>query len=117
MYYILRIHLRIMNYSKTVKKIVENSIKLKIPIVTFYVFSTENWKRPKSEINFLFQLIINYFKEELNRVILNGIKINILGKLNRLPSKIKTALKDVSKKNKKKQKNNCQFSNKLRIKR
>ena len=93
-----------LNGVKTVKKIVEKSIKLKIPIVTFYVFSTENWKRPKSEINFLFQLIINYFKEELNRVILNGIKINILGKLNRLPSKIKTALKDVSKKTKKNKK-------------
>ena len=45
-----------LNGVKTVKKIVEKSIKLKIPIVTFYVFSTENWKRPKSEINFLFQL-------------------------------------------------------------
>ncbi len=93
-----------LNGVKTVKKIVEKSIKLKIPIVTFYVFSTENWKRPKSEINFLFQLLINYFKEELNRVILNGIKINILGKLNRLPSKIKTALKDVAKKTKKNKK-------------
>ena len=39
---------------KTVKKVVEASIKFKIPIVTFYVFSTENWKRPKSEIKFLF---------------------------------------------------------------
>ena len=60
---------------KTVKKIVESSIKLKIPIVTFYVFSTENWKRPKTEINFLFTLIINYFKQELNNVIKNGIRI------------------------------------------
>ena len=42
---------------KTVKKIVEASIKFKIPIVTFYVFSTENWKRPKTEINFLFNLV------------------------------------------------------------
>ena len=89
------------NGVKTVKKIVEKSIRLKIPIITFYVFSTENWKRPKTEINFLFQLIINYFKEELNRVILNGIKVNIIGKLNRLPKKIKTALRDVTKKTKK----------------
>ena len=37
---------------ETVKKIVKSSIKLKIPIVTFYVFSSENWKRPKTEINF-----------------------------------------------------------------
>ena len=89
------------NGVKTVKKIVEKSIILKIPIITFYVFSTENWKRPKSEINFLFQLIINYFKQELNRVISNGIKVNIIGKLNRLPAKIKSSLKHVSKKTKK----------------
>ena len=89
------------NGVKTVKKIVEKSIKLRIPIITFYVFSTENWKRPKSEINFLFQLIINYFKEELNKVISNGIKVNIIGKLNRLPKKIKIVLKDVTKKTKK----------------
>ena len=63
---------------EVVKKIVEKSIKLKIPIITFYVFSTENWKRPKSEINFLFNLIIKYFKQEINRVVLNGIKINVI---------------------------------------
>ena len=39
---------------ETVKKIVKSSIKLKIPFVTFYVFSSENWRRPKAEINFLF---------------------------------------------------------------
>jgi len=92
------------NGVETVKKIVEKSVKLKIPIITFYVFSTENWKRPKSEINFLFKLIINYFRKELGRVILNGIKINIIGKINRLPSKIKLSLKDVVKKTRKNKK-------------
>ena len=92
------------NGVETVKKIVKKSIKSKIPIITFYVFSTENWKRPKSEINFLFKLIINYFKQELDRVILNGIKINIIGKINRLPSEIKLSLEDVIKKTKKNKK-------------
>ena len=55
-----------LNGVKTVKQIVESSIKLKIPIVTFYVFSTENWKRPRTEINFLFKLIVNYFKIYVN---------------------------------------------------
>jgi len=50
---------------ETVKKIVKSSIKLKIPIVTFYVFSSENWKRPKKEINFLFKLIKTYFLKEI----------------------------------------------------
>ena len=92
------------NGVKTVKKIVEKSVRLKIPIITFYVFSTENWKRPKSEINFLFKLIINYFKEELDKVISNGIKVNIIGKIQRLPSKIKIALKNVIKKTNKNKK-------------
>ena len=60
---------------KTVKKIVEYSLKLKIPVITFYVFSTENWKRPKNEINFLFNLIKSYFNSELNNVIKNRLAI------------------------------------------
>ena len=93
-----------LNGVKTVKKIVETSVKLKIPVVTFYVFSTENWKRPKAEINFLFNLIISYFKKELKNIIINGIKLNIIGKFEKLPTKIKTSLKKavkLTKKNKK----------------
>ena len=93
-----------LNGVKTVKKIVEYSIKLKIPAVTFYVFSTENWKRPKSEINFLFKLIINYFKQELKNVILNGIKINIIGNINKLPTKIRSSLKNAMRLTKKNEK-------------
>ena len=86
-----------LNGVKTVKTVVKSSIKLKIPILTFYVFSTENWKRPKSEINFLFSLIVGYFKKELKNVISNGIKINILGKINNLPIKIKSILQQATK--------------------
>ncbi len=80
-----------------VKNIVKQSIKLEIPVISFFVFSTENWKRPKSETNFLFNLIINYFKEELNNVVTNGIKINIIGEKKNLPQKIKLSLKHVTK--------------------
>jgi|TARA_B110000211_G_scaffold231366_1_gene292840 undecaprenyl diphosphate synthase len=93
-----------LNGVKTVKKIVESSISLKIPIVTFYVFSTENWKRPKTEINFLFNLITNYFKKELDNVLSNNIKINIIGRMSKLPLKIRSSLRQVvklTKKNKK----------------
>ena len=93
-----------LNGVKTVKKIVQSSIKLKIPVLTFYVFSTENWKRPQSEINFLFKLIINYFKKELNNVVLHGIKINIIGQINKLPIKIRSALKEAIKFTKKNRK-------------
>ena len=79
---------------KTVQKIVQSAIKLKIPIITFYVFSTENWKRPKSEIKILFKLITSYFKREIKNVIKNNIKINILGKKTSLPVYVKKILTD-----------------------
>ena len=84
---------------KTVQKIVESSIFFKIPIISFYVFSSENWKRPKNEINYLFNLIKVYFKKEINNILKNKIKINIMGRLNALPSDIKKTLIDAEKKN------------------
>ena len=83
---------------ETVKKVVEGSIRFKIKHLTFYVFSTENWKRPKSEIKYLFKLIFLYFTKELKHVIKNGIKISIIGNINPLPSKLKKLLKTVEKK-------------------
>ena len=73
---------------ETVKKIVKGAIKLKVPIVTFYVFSSENWRRPKSEILFLFKLIKNYFNSEIKNVISQGIRINILAFLATLQREI-----------------------------
>ena len=89
---------------ETVKKIVKSSILLKVPFVTFYVFSSENWKRPNSEINFLFKLIRTYFLKEINSVISQGIKVNILGEIEKLPVNLKNILKKsikLTKKNRK----------------
>ena len=89
---------------ETIKKIVYGSIKLKIPVVTFYVFSTENWKRPKVEINFLFKLINNYFSKEIKYVIKQGVKLKIFGEINQLPKAMQKTLKkseELTKKNKK----------------
>ena len=88
---------------ETVKKIVGSSIKLKIPFITFFVFSSENWKRPKTEIKFLFKLIKNYFHKEIDNVTKQGIKINILGETSELPSDLKKTLikcEKLTKKNK-----------------
>ena len=82
---------------ETVKTTVKDLIKLKIPIATFYVFSSENWKRPKNEIVFLFKLIKKYFVEEIKRVISQGVKVNILGETNKLPKDVKLILKDAEK--------------------
>ena len=89
---------------ETVKKIVKGSIKLNIPILTFYVFSSENWKRPEKEKKYLFNLIKRYFSIELNNIIYQGIKINILGDFKKFSSDLKSVLKkttELTKKNRK----------------
>ena len=89
---------------ETVKNIVKSSIKLNIPIITFYVFSSENWKRPKKEINFLFKLIKTYFSTEIKNVITQGIKINVFGDLKKITLDVRTSIKNtvsLTKKNKK----------------
>ena len=78
---------------KTVQKIVQASISLKVPIISFYIFSTENWKRPRDEINYLFNLIKIYFNKEINNIIKNNIKIVVSGAQKNLPPKISNILK------------------------
>ncbi len=90
-----------LNGVKVIEKIVKSSIKLKVPILTFYTFSTENWKRPKTEISFLFKLIESYFTKEINNLIKNNIKINIIGNTNKLPNKIKKKINETIKKTRK----------------
>ena len=80
------------NGIKVIEKLVKDSIKIKVPILTFYTFSTENWRRPKKEINFLFNLIDQYFVKEINNLVKNNIKINIIGNIKILPKKIRLRL-------------------------
>ena len=89
---------------ETVKKIVKSAIKLNIPIVTFYVFSSENWKRPKHEKSYLFKLIKNYFDREIENIINQGIKINILGEIKKFSSDLKFTLEKTTKLTKKNKK-------------
>tara|TARA_B100000029_G_scaffold88469_1_gene78324 strand:+ start:1154 stop:1831 length:678 start_codon:yes stop_codon:yes gene_type:complete len=89
------------NGIKVIEKLVKDSIKIKIPILTFYTFSTENWRRPKREINFLFKLIEHYFVKEINNLVKNSIKINIIGNIKILPKKIRLRLSESMKKTKK----------------
>ena len=90
-----------LNGIKVIEKLVQDSIKIKIPILTFYTFSSENWKRPKKEITFLFKLIDHYFIKEINNLVKNSIKINIIGKINGLPNRVKTRLLESMRRTKK----------------
>ena len=64
---------------KTVEKIIKSSIKNKIKFLTLYAFSTENWKRPKNEINYLFNLLENFLTNKLDDINKQNIRIKILG--------------------------------------
>ena len=88
---------------KTVEKIIKHSIKSKIKFLTLYAFSTENWKRPDSEIKYLFNLLEVFLKEKIQQLHNNGIKIKILGNKN-LNKKLKTLLTYAEKKTSKNKK-------------
>jgi len=65
---------------KTVEKIIKTSIKNKIKYLTLYAFSTENWKRPKNEVNFLFNLLENFLINKISELDKQNIKLKILGR-------------------------------------
>jgi len=83
---------------KSVETVIKSSIKNKIPFLTLYTFSTENWKRPESEINFLFDLIRKSLKKKLSKIIKQGIKINVIGSNKGLPNDIKKTVKFIKNK-------------------
>ena len=64
---------------KTVETIIKSSIKNKVKHLTLYAFSTENWKRPKKEINYLFKLLENFLTKKLDDIHKQNIRIKILG--------------------------------------
>ena len=80
---------------KAVKKIVESCAELNIKNLTLYAFSTENWNRPKLEIDFLMQLLFLSLKDELKSLNRNNIKFETIGNLDRLPKKISNYLEKV----------------------
>ena len=83
---------------KAVENVIKSSINKQIPYLTLYTFSTENWKRPEKEINFLFDLIRKYIKKNLNKIIKQGIKVNVIGVKKKLPSDIIKNIKIIEKK-------------------
>jgi len=84
----------------SVEKAIKASIRNKIPFLTLYTFSTENWQRPKNEINFLFDLIRKSLKKNLQKIIKQEIKINIIGKKKGLPKDINKIVEMIERKTK-----------------
>ena len=85
----------------TVEKIIKETIKKKIKYLTLYTFSTENWKRPQKEINFLFNLLEEFLIKKTNQLNKNNIKLKIIGKKNLFNSRLKKTLQNAEKTTKK----------------
>lgn len=76
---------------KTLKKIVRASSDAGIKILTVYAFSTENWKRSKEEVDGLMNIAIEYFKKEIGELHQNHVKVNVIGNLEGLNTKVRAA--------------------------
>ena len=76
----------------TIESIIDETIKQKIDYLTLYTFSTENWKRPKKEISFLFKLLENFLIKKTNELMKNGIKLKIIGNKKKFSKKLQNLL-------------------------
>ena len=83
------------NGTKSVKEIIKTSAKLGIEYLTLYAFSTENWNRPKLEVEALMKILINSLKKELVTLQENNIRLNAIGNLEKLPKSAQRELLDV----------------------
>jgi len=83
------------NGVKAVRETVENCAKLGIEFLTLYAFSTENWNRPKIEVDTLMKLLVSSLKKELKTLHKNNIKLNAIGNIESLPSKAFVELQEV----------------------
>jgi undecaprenyl diphosphate synthase len=83
------------NGIKAVRKTVESAAELGVKYLTLYAFSTENWKRPKREVDTLMQLLVASLKKELKTLHKNNIRLNAIGRINTLPEKAMEELKEV----------------------
>ena len=83
------------NGTKSVRECIDQSIKLGIKNLTLYVFSTENWNRPKYEVKALMDLLVYSLDKESINLIDNGIKLNVIGDIEALNDKPKSKLKSI----------------------
>lgn len=80
---------------RAVRSTVESAAKIGIKYLTLYAFSTENWKRPKLEVDTLMRLLVSSLKKELKTLHENDIRLNAIGRINTLPKRAMSELEDV----------------------
>ena len=85
---------------QNINKIINDCIKINIKYLTLYTFSTENWNRPKKEIDYLFFLFKYFYKKNFNKLNKNNIKIKFIGNLKNIPKDLKVIIKKIQHKTK-----------------
>ena len=85
---------------QNINKVIKNCIKLHIKYLTLYTFSTENWNRPKKEIEYLFFLFKFFYKKNFNKINKNNIRIKFIGDLKNIPADLKVIIKKIQEKTK-----------------
>ena len=85
---------------QNINKIINDCIKINIKYLTLYTFSTENWNRPKKEIDYLFFLFKYFYKKNFNKLNKNNIKIKFIGNLKNIPKDLRVILKKIQYKTK-----------------
>ena len=83
------------NALTAVRESIESAAQIGVKAITLYAFSTENWNRPKLEVDALMSLLVNSLKKELLTFQENGVIVNAIGNIENLPNKAKKALNDV----------------------
>ena len=86
--------------AKSVKEIVEEAVAQGIEYLTLYAFSTENWSRPKDEVNLLMKLLVSSLRKEFHRMVDNNIRLVSIGNIDALPTPVKDELHSVIEKTK-----------------
>jgi undecaprenyl diphosphate synthase len=85
---------------QNINKVIINCIKLNIKYLTLYTFSTENWNRPKKEIEYLFFLFKFFYQKNFNKINKNNIRIKFIGDLKNIPADLKVIIKKIQEKTK-----------------
>ena len=89
------------NGIKSVQKIVEYATKIEIKNLTLYAFSTENWNRPKKEIETLMNILIDTLRKEINKMVENNVQFKCIGDISQLPDNVVKELEETIKKTRK----------------
>lgn len=84
--------------TETIHRLLDYLIKIRIPYVSLYAFSTENWKRPQSEITTIFQILNDFIQTRLEEMVVKGVRIVVSGDVARLPQKTRDLVGEAIKK-------------------